>query len=343
MIRPGDTPHRRYNPLTGEWVLVSAHRTERPWQGLEEGPERLKPLEHDPNCYLCPGGKRAIGDINPLYDDTFVFTNDYPALLTESMSSPNQPGNEFFRWQDTQGTSRVICYSPRHDLTLPQLPLEQVKQVVLTWRDQEKALSEKYKYVQIFENKGAQMGASNPHPHGQIWAGNFIPTLIEKEDLHQRQYFAQKGETLLLAYMKQETALAERVVVQNEGWVALVPFWAVWPFETIIIPKIAVRHMSELSDDLAHDLADLLKKLLTKYDHLFNVSFPYSMGWHSAPNTGSNTDHWTLHAHIYPPLLRSASVRKFMVGYELMAEAQRDLTAENAAARLAELPETYSI
>ncbi len=342
MLQPGDSPHRRYNPLTGEWVLVSAHRTERPWQGQQEESQDTLRSQYDPKCYLCPGGTRVKGDINPQYEGTFVFTNDYPALLPGIKNIPKEKTDDLINWQSVRGTSRVICYSPRHDLTLPQLPLEQIREVITTWREQDIALSAEYKYVQIFENKGALMGASNPHPHGQIWAGDFIPTILEKEDLNQRHYYAKNGETLLLDYLKMETEPPQRIVFQNEHWAAIVPFWAVWPFETIIIPKIFVSRMAELSEDLIHNLADLLKKLLTKYDHLFDVPFPYSMGWHSAPNTGQNSDHWILHAHIYPPLLRSASIRKFMVGYEMMAEAQRDLTAESAAALLAKLPESYS-
>ena len=341
MLQPGDSPHRRYNPLTGEWVLVSAHRTERPWQGQQEKRQDTLRSQHDPKCYLCPGGTRVKGDINPQYEGTFVFTNDYPALVPEKVDIPEQNEIDFHRWQGVNGTSRVICYSPRHDLALQKLTIEQIKQVIMTWKSQDQELSKTYKYVQIFENKGALMGASNPHPHGQIWASDFIPTVLEKEDIHQRQYYTENGKTLLLDYLKMETEAPQRIVFQNERWAAIVPFWAVWPFESIIIPKIAVNRMADLNEDLVHDLADLLKKLLTKYDNLFDVSFPYSMGWHSAPNTGRNTDHWTLHAHIYPPLLRSASIRKFMVGYEMMAESQRDLTAEHAAALLAKLPETY--
>ncbi len=342
MLQPGDSPHRRYNPLTGEWVLVSAHRTERPWQGQQEEQENSFRPPHDPTCYLCPGGTRANGDQNPQYEDTFVFTNDYPALLPIVPNSSSQQSDDLFKWENAKGTSRVICYSPRHDLALQQLPLENIQRVIRTWQAEDSALSKRFKYFQVFENKGAQMGASNPHPHGQIWASDFIPTILEKEDIHQQKYFKEHRERLLLDYLNRELVLEERIVYQNENWAALVPFWAVWPFETIIVPKIAVKRIRELSNSLVHDLADLLKGLLTKYDHLFNVPFPYTMGWHTAPNSKDNMDHWILHAHIYPPLLRSASVRKFMVGYEMMAEVQRDLTAESAATLLAELPETYT-
>jgi len=334
---PGDTPHRRFNPLTGEWVLVSAHRTDRPWLGQQEPVPREQIPEHDPSCYLCPGGQRAKGDTNPNYKGTFVFNNDFPALLDEGETG-QQESNDLIKWHESKGTTRVICYSPRHDLTLPELPLEEIEQVIATWMNQEQELSDKYKYVQIFENKGQIMGASNPHPHGQIWAGDFVPSKIEIEDINQKAYFDSHRQTLLLDYVEQECALNKRIVYQNTSWVALVPFWASWPFETIILPRTKLSRMIEMNMDQISELADLLKKLLSKYDQLFNVSFPFSMGWHTAPNLGGGTDHWTMHAHIYPPLLRSATVKKFMVGYEMMAESQRDITPELAARRLAELP-----
>jgi len=317
-------------------VLVSAHRTDRPWLGQQEPVPREQILEHDPTCYLCPGGHRSKGDINPDYEGTFVFNNDFPALLDESGESQLE-GNDLFKWQESKGTNRVICYSPRHDLTLPELSNREIEEVIVTWMNQERELSNKYKYVQIFENKGQIMGASNPHPHGQIWAGDFVPSKIKKEDERQKEYFDTHGSTLLWDYATQEADGGERMVYQNNSWVSLVPFWATWPFETIIIPKTKISRMSDMNESLVTDLADLLKILLRKYDLLFNVSFPYSMGWHSAPNVGGDDEHWTLHAHIYPPLLRSATIKKFMVGYEMMAESQRDITPEHAAQRLAEI------
>jgi len=334
---PGEKPHRRYNPLTGEWVLVSAHRTDRPWLGQEETPTTNNRPEHDPSCYLCPGGSRATGTSNPDYSGTFVFTNDYPALLPEKSKDASTEDSDLLKWQSASGTSRVICYSPRHDLSLPDLSLLEIEQVIRTWMDQERELSSKFRYVQIFENKGEAMGASNPHPHGQIWAGDFVPTIVKAEDKHQKAYFESHGQTLLSNYVKQEIEQSKRIIFQNESWIALVPFWATWPFESIIIPKVQLFKMSDMDNDLVSGLSELLKILLTKYDGLFNTSFPFSMGWQGAPNMGKSNEYWTLHAHIYPPLLRSATIRKFMVGYEMMAESQRDITPEDAARRLAEV------
>jgi len=334
---PSENPHRRYNPLTGEWVLVSAHRTERPWLGQEETPATNNRPKHDPSCYLCPGGSRATGTSNPGYSGTFVFTNDYPALLPDNSKDASTEDSDLLKWHSASGTSRVICYSPRHDLSLPELSLLEIEQVIRTWMDQERELSSKFRYVQIFENKGEAMGASNPHPHGQIWAGDFVPTIVEAEDKHQKAYFESHGQTLLSNYIEQEIEQSKRIIFQNESWIALVPFWATWPFESIIIPKVRLSKMSGMDADIVSGLSELLKILLTKYDGLFNTSFPFSMGWHGAPNMGKSNEHWTLHAHIYPPLLRSATIKKFMVGYEMMAESQRDITPEDAARRLAEI------
>ena len=342
VIIPGEQPHRRYNPLTGEWVLVSAHRTERRWLGQEEAHSGNSRPEHDPNCYLCPGGSRATGVTNPDYEGTFVFTNDYPALLPDAGRSDAHAEDGLLKWQSASGTSRVICYSPRHDLTLPELGLSEIEGVIATWKDQATELGNRYKWVQIFENKGQTMGASNPHPHGQVWAGDFIPNELAKEDLTQREYFSEHGSSLLADYANQELESGHRIVCLNTDWVVVVPFWATWPFETLVLPLFQIHRMQEMDALASRSLADILKRLLTKYDHLFNVSFPYSMGWHGAPNTADAPSAWLLHAHFYPPLLRSSTIKKFLVGYEMLAEAQRDLTPETAAQRLAQLPETYS-
>ena len=330
-----DHPHRRYNQLTGEWVLVSPQRTKRPWQGqVEKLPSDQRPA-YDPKCYLCPGNQRAEGAHNPDYDSTFVFTNDFSALLPNSPErEENQP--QLLKMSPIKGTCRVICFSPRHDLTMREMPKEDIRRVVDVWAEQITELGEKYRWVQIFENKGAMMGSSNPHPHGQIWASDQIPNEPWKEEQQQKRYYAENGSPLLIDYTKLEQQQEERVVVENSGWIALVPFWAIWPFEIILLPKRHVLRLPDLSDDERDDLAALMKELLTKYDHLFNNHFPYSMGWHGAPNDEADYTHWQLHAHYYPPLLRSATVRKFIVGYELLAEVQRDLTAEQAAARLRE-------
>lgn len=341
MERPGDRPHRRFNPLTGEWVLVSAQRTDRPWRGQEDHLPRAKVPEHDPGCYLCPGSVRAGGVRNPDYQGTFVFTNDFPALVPAD-DQPEQGGRDrLFEWRPAQGTCRVICYSPRHDLTLPELMLPEIEAVIQTWIDEITDLGKRYTWVQIFENKGEQMGASNPHPHGQIWASDFLPTEIGKEDKTLRNYYEEYHTALLDHYLEAERSDGSRVVCDNDTWAVLVPFWAVWPFETLILPKERLPRMTEMGTQQIAGLADILKTTLTKYDRLFEVSFPYSMGWHGAPFTDHGTEPWTLHAHVYPPLLRSATVRKFMVGYEMLAEAQRDLTPETAAEQLRALPASY--
>ena len=341
MQTPGDNPHRRFNPLTGEWVLVSAHRSSRPWLGQEEPPPRLAVPQHDQDCYLCPGGVRVGGARNPVYEGTFVFTNDFPALLPSSDSGGQGGQDILFRWQPAQGTCRVLCYSPRHDLTLPELKLSEIEAVIQAWINQIIDLSKIYTWVQIFENKGEQMGASNPHPHGQIWASDFLPTEVKKEDMSLREYYAENNTALLDQYLEDELVDGSRIVSQNDTWTVLVPFWAVWPFETLILPNERISQMPGIGDKRITDLAEILKTTLTKYDRLFDVSFPYSMGWHGAPFTNDSTESWTLHAHIYPPLLRGATIRKFMVGYEMLAESQRDLTPEMAAEKLRALPSSY--
>lgn len=333
-------PHRRLNPLTGEYVLVSPHRTKRPWQGKVESPTPDNRPEYDPTCYLCPGNTRANGEVNPAYTSTYVFTNDFAALMEGVPPAPT-PDNGLMQVQATNGTCRVICFSPRHDLTLPRMSLDNIRQVIDLWADQTTELGARYPWVQVFENKGEAMGASNPHPHGQIWAGDWLPNEIAAEDRNQRAYFREHGRSMLVEYAALESAQGERTVVENDEWIAVVPFWAVWPYETLLLPKRHVLRLPDLTDGERKGLADALKRLLTRYDNLFLTSFPYSMGWHGAPFQTPAVDGWQLHAHFYPPLLRSATVRKFMVGYEMMAEAQRDITPEQAAGKLRELSEVH--
>ena len=334
-------PHRRHNPLTGEWILVSPHRTKRPWQGQQEKAAREQRPAYDPGCYLCPGNTRAGGHENPAYESTFVFTNDFAALLSDSPESP-QEGSPLLRLEPEHGTCRVICFSPRHDLTLPVMEPQAIREVVDLWADQITELGQTHRWVQIFENKGAVMGCSNPHPHGQIWAGSALPNEPAKEDVNQCRYLEERGSVLLHDYAILEREQQTRVVVENDEWLAVVPYWAIWPFEILLLPRRHVLRLPDLTDSERTALADIMKRMLTRYDNLFEVSFPYSMGWHGAPTGDSeNYDHWQLHAHYYPPLLRSAAVKKFMVGYEMLAEAQRDITAEQAAERLRGLSDTH--
>ncbi|MCU0496525.1 MAG: UDP-glucose--hexose-1-phosphate uridylyltransferase [Anaerolineae bacterium] len=340
-FNPAEHPHRRLNPLTGEYVLVSPHRTKRPWQGSVERPAVESRPQHDPKCYLCPGNERANGAHNPPYTSTFVFTNDFAAMLPDTPSS-RESVLPLFQSESVRGTSRVICFSPRHDLTLAEMDHADIRRVVDVWGEQVSELSEQYQWVQVFENRGEMMGASNPHPHGQLWACDFLPNEAAAEDRNQRAYYQANHQTpLLIDYARMERESGERIVVENEHWLAVVPYWAVWPFETLVIPLQPVKHLMDLDDPQREALADILKRLLTKYDNLFEVSFPYSMGWHGAPFNDDDHAHWQLHAHFYPPLLRSASVRKFMVGFELLAEAQRDITPEQAAQRLRDLSEIH--
>jgi len=339
---PTEHPHRRRNLLTGEWVLVSPHRTKRPWQGqVEKGTPDNRPV-YDPKCYLCPGNERAGGKHNPQYTSTFVFENDFAALLPDGPRGDVSEG-QFFQMEAETWRCRVICFSPRHDLTLPEMAVTDIRRVVDVWAEQVIQLGSlpDVNYVQLFENKGAAMGASNPHPHGQLWANHSIPQEPAKEDLQQRAYYAAQGRPLLLDYLSAEVAAADRIVVENSAWVALVPFWAVWPYETLLLPRRHVVQLPDLTSEERDALADILKRLLTRYDNLFETSFPYSMGWHGQPTDGQQHPHWQLHAHFYPPLLRSATVKKFMVGYEMLGNPQRDITAEQAAARLRELSEVH--
>ncbi len=340
VFEPTDHPHRRYNPLIDQWVLVSPHRAKRPWQGQQEKVSEEQKPSYDPHCYLCPGNARITGEKNPNYQQPYVFQNDFSALLTDT-PAPAKSDDPLFKSAQARGESRVICFSPDHSKTLPQLSVAEIEAVIRVWQSQLEELGQKYPWVQIFENKGAAMGCSNPHPHGQIWANSFLPNEVAREDKAQRQYFEKHGSVLLVDYAKRELELKERIVVETEHWLAVVPYWAVWPFETLLLPKAHVKRLTELSTEQSADLAVILKKLTTKYDNLFETSFPYSMGFHAAPFNGEDNEHWQLHAHFYPPLLRSATVRKFMVGYEMLGESQRDLTAEQAADRLRALSEVH--
>ncbi len=328
--------HRRYNPLKDEWVLVSPQRTSRPWKGKQEKITKDKKPEYDNQCYLCPGNKRASGQINPQYQNTFVFDNDFPAITKSNQSKIQQESGIFFT-ENVNGVCRVVCFSPKHNLTLAEIPEKKIESVINTWIKETKTLSKIYKWVQIFENKGEMMGCSNLHPHGQIWAGNFIPTEISKEDAQQKNYFQKKQSPLLVDYLQVEQLKQERVVIENNNWIVLVPFWATWPYEIMIIPQNHHPNLIQLSSSEIIDLAKIMKKILVAYDKLFDTSMPYSMGWHFAPFYGKNNNHWQLHAHYYPPLLRSAVVKKFMVGYEMLSEAQRDITPEEATKKLKKL------
>ncbi len=344
-----DTPHRRLNPLTGEWVLVSPHRARRPWLGqVEKVPPENLPA-YDPACYLCPGNKRAEGRANPAYRSTYVFDNDFPALLVPEGSpygdSGHQKGipSDLFAAQPESGLCRVVCFSPRHDLTLPELSQVQVEAVVRAWTEQTLDLGQKefISYVQVFENKGALMGCSNPHPHSQIWASSSIPNEPAKELTAQSAYLEKHGTCLLCGYLDAEQQHGERLVASNENFVAVVPFWAVWPFEVLLG---STRHFSSLTDlgpGEVSSLADILRRITARYDNLFEISFPYSMGFHQAPVDGGAYPAAHFHVHFYPPLLRSATVRKFMVGYEMLGMPQRDLTPETAAKRLRSLGEKH--
>ena len=337
-----DASHRRFNPLTREWVLVSPHRTQRPWLGQTE--RAARPAEHayDPECYLCPGNRRANGEVNPPYPQTLVFLNDFPALKREAGGEAiNESG--LIVAAPERGVAKVVCFSPRHDLTLARMSVDEIEPVVKVWTEEYRAIGalEEIRWVQIFENRGAMMGASNPHPHCQIWATESLPNEAVKELASQRAYREERGGCLLCDYLALELDAKARVVCENEGFVALTPFWAVWPFETLVLPRRHFGAMDEMSGAEARGLADILRRLTIRYDNLFEISFPYSMGFHQSPTDGAAHPEQHFHAHFYPPLLRSASVRKFMVGFELLGTPQRDITPESAAARLRDAPAVH--
>jgi len=337
--------HVRWNPLRGDWVLVSPHRMKRPWSGqVEKVTEEERP-EFDPTNPLCPGVTRPSGETNPKYETTFVFNNDFPALL-EDVPEPEDTGDPLFKSAAARGTCRVMCFSPKSNVTLPLMSQNEIKAVIDAWVGEMTSLGQKYKWVQIFENKGSAMGCSNPHPHCQIWASSFLPNEAMVKDKNMREYKASRGSNLLLDYAQQEVAKKERIIVENSDWLGLVPYWATWPYETMILPRSRhILRMTDLTEAERLSLADIMKQLTTKYDNLFECSFPYSMGFHGAPtgpgHESEDCSHWQFHALYYPPLLRSATVKKFMVGYEMLANPQRDLTAEQAAEKLRNLPDKH--
>ena len=342
MFDAGEHAHRRCNALTGRWVLVSPHRTQRPWQGQEESASSDVSSAHEANCYLCPGNTRAGGTTNQDYKGAYVFQNDFSALLSE-VPEGQVDDHELLLSRSESGICRVVCFSPRHDLTLAQMAVEDIQQLVALWAEQyvELGAMEGINHVQIFENKGEIMGCSNPHPHGQIWAQRTVPEEPARESERMLAHYQRTGRTLLSDYREVELARADRIVCQNNAFVALVPFWATWPFETLVLCKRHVRNLNDMTDAERSDLADILKRLTTRYDNLFECSFPYSAGMHQAPTDGADHDAWDWHMHFYPPLLRSSSVKKFMVGYEMLGEPQRDITPEAAAERLRALSETH--
>jgi len=331
-----ERPHRRRNPLTGRWVLVSPNRSARPWQGSVEINDRSGQLPaFDPDCYLCPGNLRAGGERNPPYNGVFVFDNDFPALMHSGEASfeRTQPWKQGMM---ETGICRVICYSPLHNISTADLDDASLLTVIDTWRDQIDELMSvpDINYVQIFENRGIMMGCSNPHPHGQIWATGSVPCEVDSEDLHQAKYLSDNGTCLMCDVHRYELAAGERIVLENDHWTVLVPWWAEWPFETMVLPKHHSASLTDLNNEQKGSLAVIWKQLLLTYDNLFNTPMPFSSGWHIAPANQRDIRSWHVHAHVYPPLLRSASVRKFMVGYEMLAEPQRDITPEEAAERL---------
>lgn len=336
MTKNYEFTHRRKNLLNGEWVLVSPHRNNRPWLGATEPPNEVSGNETDPACPLCSGNARANGQKNPVYQFTHAFTNDFGALSPTLADNAHIEEDELFEAEAATGEARVICFSPKHNKTLPELSKTEVEYVVAEWKAQFIDLSTTYSCIHIFENKGEVMGCSQPHPHGQVWAHNHRSTEIQAEDERQLTYFKKHKRALLDVYIEKEQREQQRIVIENAHWIVVVPYWAKWPFETLLICKDDVQTIAQLSASQASTLADALHELTIRYDNVFNCSFPYSMGWHNAPLDLDDAKHWRLHAHFYPPLLRSASVKKHMVGYEMLAESQRDLTAETATKILRE-------
>jgi UDPglucose--hexose-1-phosphate uridylyltransferase len=337
-----DYSHRRRNALTGEWVLVSPHRTQRPWQGQMERPSQPAAVEYDPTCYLCPGNERAGGVRNPHYASTFAFDNDFAALRQDTPIALTDEGG-LLHAESERGICRVVCFSPNHGLTIPRMEVQDIQRVVDTWAAQYMELGsiDYIHSVQIFENRGEMMGASNPHPHCQIWASESMTNELAKEETSQAEYKAQHGSCLLCDYLAIEQKAGERIVSENDLFVALVPFWAVWPFETMLLAKVHATGIDGLDGAAKSALADIMKRVTTRYDNLFETSFPYTMGFHQRPTDGPSHAHFHFHAHYYPPLLRSATVRKFMVGFEMLATPQRDITPESAADRLRDLSEIH--
>ena len=331
-------PHRRHNPLLDEWILVSPHRNKRPWQGQNEKlPEDNRP-EYDKECYLCPGNIRSNGIKNPDYTDCYVFENDFSALLKDEVSFENK-SSYLFQLKPERGINKVVCFSPKHNLTLPEMEVSDIEKVVQTWKEQyiELGSHDYINYVQIFENKGSVMGCSNPHPHGQIWAQSSLPTQVERTQKNLRSYYEKTKTSLLKDYLDQELKFQERIVAENEHFAVVVPFWATWPYETMIISKRHFGNIIAMTNDETKAFAEIIKITTVKYDNLFETSFPYSAGIHQAPTDRVSHAEWHFHMHFYPPLLRSATVKKFMVGYEMLGEAQRDISPEQSAKILREL------
>lgn len=335
-----NSSHRRKNILTGEWVLVSPHRTKRPWQGMQEQAKELKTLKYDPNCYLCPGNTRANNEINPDYKNTYSFINDFSAILDVKIENFK---DNLLEAHTESGICKVLCYSPNHSLTMPQMDESEIVSIIKLWQKEYKDLGsiENINNIQIFENKGESMGCSNPHPHGQIWAQKSIPTEILKKQNNFKKFYENNNQSMLLVYIKKELELKERIIFENESFVALVPFWAVWPYESIIITKNHRKSILELNEKEVTDYANILKILTTKYDNLFQISFPYSTGIHQAPTNNEQNKEWHMHMSFYPPLLRSSNIKKFMVGYEMFGEPQRDITPEQAAESLRNCSKTH--